>query len=271
MAQQNQSGKDTSTVTPSSSRNNRNSKEASSKKEAIRQRQLKRRRNQIILVGIGVVVVAIIGIFTVVTLSTPTSFNNIPASPTQDTDYLTIGSANAQVALIEYADVRCPACKSYFDQAESSIRDTFVKTGQIKYIFRNYTVVDDILRDTDSQRGAQGIRCAADQKRGWDFRDSMYTNYRGESTGVITDKVLKDLAKALDLNQDQFNSCLDTSKYKQAVADEKTVAKTKGVSGTPTFFLSINGNEQEIKYTNYEDIKSKIAAAVQQNPPITKK
>ncbi|NWJ46390.1 MAG: thioredoxin domain-containing protein [Chloroflexi bacterium] len=271
MSQQKQTGKDTSTVTPSPSRNNRNSKQSSSKKEAMRQRQLKRRRNQIILVGIGVVVVAIIGIFTIVALSTPTSFDKLPASSTQDTDYLTLGAANAQVALIEYADVRCPACKQYFDQADSSIRDTFVKTGQIKYIFRNYTVVDDILRDSDSQRGAQAIRCAADQKRGWDFRDSMYANYRGESTGVITDKVLKDLAKALGLNQDQFNSCLDTSKYKQAVADEKTAAKAKGVSGTPTFFLSINGAEQEIQYSTYDDIKSKIAAAVQQNPPTTPK
>ena len=271
MSQQKQSGKDTASVAPSPSRNNRNSKEVSSKKEAIRQRQLKRRRNQIIMVGIGVVVIAIIAIFTVVTLSTPTSFDKLPASASLDTDYLTIGSANAQVTLIEYADVRCPACKQFFDQADSSIRDTYVKTGQIKFNFRNYTVVDDIIHDTDSQRGAQGIRCAADQKRGWDFRDSMYSNYRGESSGVITDKVLKDLAKALGLNQDQFNSCLDTNKYKQAIADEKTEAKKKGVSGTPTFFLSINGVEQLIQYSTYDDIKSKIAAAVQQNPPITPK
>lgn len=48
------------------------------------------------------------------------------------------------------------------------------------------------------------------------------------------------LAKAIGLDAKKFNSCLDSNKYAQKVADDLAAGQKVGVTGTPA--LSINGN-----------------------------
>ncbi len=49
---------------------------------------------------------------------------------------------------------------------------------------------------------------------------------------------LKQEAKSLGLNSDQFNQCMDTGKYAQKVSDDTAYGAKVGVSGTPSFFIN---------------------------------
>ena len=60
----------------------------------------------------------------------------------------------------------------------------------------------------------------------------------GEAASVIT---FKAHAKGLGLNEEQFNSCLDSGKYQEEVLKDFNDGVSVGVGGTPTFF--INGIE----------------------------
>jgi protein-disulfide isomerase len=157
--------------------------------------------------------------------------------------------------------MRCSVCKIFFDDHFSNIKRAYVDTGKVKYELRNYTVIDDILKDGVSSRMAQGAMCAADQKRSVDFVDTAYRNYPGERAGFPDDKWIKDLASALKLNTQEFNACLDTNKYRQTVADQKREGSAKGVSGTPTFFVRV-GNEAEelVTVTSASAFTSSISA-----------
>jgi protein-disulfide isomerase len=216
----------------------------SPRQEVARKKAQKRRQLQILITGV-ISVVAVVAIIVVVLLvNSPYNFKDVPAQATTDTAPLTFGSADAKVTLIEYLDMRCSVCKLFFDEHFSNIKQAYVDTGKIKYELRNYTVIDERLKDGVSAKMAQGAMCAADQKRSIDFVDTVYRHYPGERVGFPDDKWIKDLAGALKLNTQEFNTCLDNNKYRQFVADQKQAGSGKGVSGTPTFFVKV-GNEAE--------------------------
>lgn len=51
-------------------------------------------------------------------------------------------------------------------------------------------------------------------------------------------ELFKDYAKGLELNLNQFNSCLDSGKYAQQVGADVEAGTKAGVSGTPSFFIN---------------------------------
>ena len=55
---------------------------------------------------------------------------------------------------------------------------------------------------------------------------------------AITKDTMKQWAKDLGLNTNDFNSCLDSDKYKNAVDEDMKAGQTAGVNGTPTFFIN---------------------------------
>lgn len=55
---------------------------------------------------------------------------------------------------------------------------------------------------------------------------------------VITKENIKQWAKDLGLNTNNFNSCLDSEKYKSRVDEDTQFGQKAGVNGTPTFFIN---------------------------------
>lgn len=61
---------------------------------------------------------------------------------------------------------------------------------------------------------------------------------QGQQPSAITKDTMKQWAKDLGLNTNDFNSCLDSDKYKDAVDEDMKAGQTAGVNGTPTFFIN---------------------------------
>ena len=57
---------------------------------------------------------------------------------------------------------------------------------------------------------------------------------------MIFPKLIKEYAIALELNQEQFNSCLDSGKYVNEINNDLTDGRNYEITGTPGFFI---GNE----------------------------
>jgi protein-disulfide isomerase len=182
-------------------------------------------------------------------------FQRIPATPARDTEKMTVGDPKAEITLIKYTDFRCPVCKRIFDQVEPLIQQQYVSTGKIKFTLITYPVIDSIENDSESQLGGQALLCAADQQRAWDYHNLAYNNFVGKTQGKLTAAFLKDMGKALGLNTSDFNSCLDSGKYRQTVIDQTLQAEQIGVSGTPTFATVYKGNLQLLKGNTFEAVK----------------
>ncbi len=169
-------------------------------------------------------------------------------------DDRTLGNKNAKVTLILYEDFQCPFCGAvsglvsntdaikYLKQQVPdwapfmpAIND-YVKSGDVQFVYRDYPFLGP-----ESTRAAEAARCAGDQGKFWEYHDYLYGHQNGENKGGFSDVNLKSFAKGLGLDTTTFNTCLDTGKYAQAVADSKTEGTAAGVTGTPKGFILRNG------------------------------
>jgi protein-disulfide isomerase len=73
-------------------------------------------------------------------------------NPTPDGGFM-MGNPNAKVKLIEIGSLTCPHCKAFEDEGVPTLMNTYVKSGQVSWQFRNY------VRDAFDLTAALIVRC----------------------------------------------------------------------------------------------------------------
>lgn len=153
-----------------------------------------------------------------------------------------LGSQNAPVTIVEFGDYQCPECDAWFKNQEPAIKANYIDTNKAKLYF-----VDFPWAGADSIAAAESSYCAGDQGKYWEYHDYLYQNQGGIQTGWASTSSLKSYATSLGLDTNQFNTCLDSGKYSDRVTHNREVGLSKGVQGTPTFFIiGPSGAMQEI-------------------------
>jgi predicted secreted protein with PEFG-CTERM motif len=142
------------------------------------------------------------------------------------------GSSSAPVTIVEFGDYQCPKCDAWFKNEEPTIKTNYIDTNKAKLYF-----VDFPFLGADSPIAAQAAYCAGDQGKYWEYHDYLYTNQQGIQSGWASASNLKSYAGTLGLDATQFNSCLDSGKYADKVSHNKDIGSSKGVQGTPAFFI----------------------------------
>ena len=51
-----------------------------------------------------------------------------------------LGDTKAKVTIIEYSSLSCPGCSSFHESIFSKIKENYINTNKILYIFRDYPV-----------------------------------------------------------------------------------------------------------------------------------
>ncbi|HVA96459.1 MAG TPA: DsbA family protein [Candidatus Acidoferrales bacterium] len=169
-------------------------------------------------------------------LQPPVSGAPAPSGPVNVAigDYPVQGDSNAKVTVIEFADFRCPFCEQWFKTVEPQLMKDYVNTGKVKFAFRNYAFLGPA-----STLAAEAGECANDQNQFWAFHDYMYDHQPDESdTSMYTVDNLSKIAGSLGMDQSQFNSCLSSKKFANAVTKDLNDGSTAGVNGTPTTFVN---------------------------------
>ncbi|TWT45203.1 Disulfide bond formation protein D precursor [Phycisphaerae bacterium RAS1] len=141
-----------------------------------------------------------------------------------------LGSADAPVTVIEYADLQCPVCKRFNDESFAAIREQYIDTGRVRWVFRHFplTGVHPL-----AQAAAEAAECAADQARFWEFHDAVFV-----AQADLTDALLTRIAADLGLDRAAFAECRANGGKAARVATDVATGGALGVSGTPTFFVS---------------------------------
>lgn len=153
-----------------------------------------------------------------------------------------LGSQNAPVTIVEFGDYQCPECDAWFKNQEPAIKANYIDTNKAKLYF-----VDFPWAGADSIAAAESSYCAGDQGKYWEYHGYLYQNQGGIQTGWASMSNLKSYAASLGLDTNQFNTCLDSGKYSDRVTHNREVGLSKGVQGTPTFFIiGPSGAMQEI-------------------------
>lgn len=144
-----------------------------------------------------------------------------------------LGEENAKINIVVFSDYQCPFCEGFFKNVEPILRNEYVKTGKAKIAWHDFAFLG-----AESFWSAEAARCANDQGNFWQYHDLLFNRQNGENQGTFSKENLKSFALELDLNQEEFDACLDSGKYTQAVKDDTDYGKTVGVQGTPATFIN---------------------------------
>jgi protein-disulfide isomerase len=154
--------------------------------------------------------------------------------PRKITQSNTMGDPNAPVHIVEYSDFQCPYCQKFWSETEPQLIDEYVNTGKVYFEYRSMGV----FIGSESGWAAEGAYCAGDQNKFWEYHDTLFTNLTGENVGDFTKNKLVIYAKALNLNMEEFESCISEEKYKGRVEQDAADAEADGVSAVPTFLIN---------------------------------
>jgi len=143
-----------------------------------------------------------------------------------------LGDPNAPVTLIEFGDYQCHFCNVHFHNTEHRLLEEFIKTGKVKMIFKDFTIIGP-----DSVDAAHGTHCANDQGKFWKYHDILYNNWTGENNGWASSDNLLRFAQEIELDIDQWSDCMIDEKYSQIISNSNKDARELGITGTPAFFV----------------------------------
>jgi protein-disulfide isomerase len=138
------------------------------------------------------------------------------------------GSAEAQIAIVEFGDYQCPYCRSFHVGTLPKLERAYVETGKVRYFYLDFP-----LRTHAHAFGAAvAARCAGAQGRYWEMQDLLYAEQArlGEALYV-------ELADELKLDAAAFRACLRSDAAARAVRRDVAEGFRIGVNATPSFLL----------------------------------
>jgi protein-disulfide isomerase len=143
------------------------------------------------------------------------------------------GNENAPVTLIEFTDYQCPFCSRHFTQTYPQIISQYVDTGKVKYVSMDFPL-NNI--HPEAQKAAEAAHCVRDQQGDdgyFAMHDKIFANQ-----GTMSIDNYKKWAAELKVNQQEFDSCLDSGKNAGIVAAGLQEGQANGIRGTPGFLIN---------------------------------
>jgi protein-disulfide isomerase len=213
--------------------------QGTSKRQLLREkRQREEQRNRRISIGVMVVGALLVAWILIASLKPP-QIAEFTAFERPNVDFNSTGDANAPITITEYSDYQCPYCKKFADETEKQLVETYVVSGQVRFVYRSF----GLFIGPESQDAAEATYCAADQDKFWDFHDILFANHTGENVGDYTNRKLQAFGNTLGLDMDAFNSCLDSGKYADLVTQDGIDGQAAGIKATPSFVMTyvVNG------------------------------
>ena len=143
------------------------------------------------------------------------------------TDDPSLGSPQAKVTIVEFADFNCP-----YSRTESFLLRSLVQRygDKINFIFRDFPVAD---LHPQAELAAEAGACANEQGKFWPYHDKLFLEQSDWSR-----EHLEQMAKELNLDTARFSSCLKSGRFTDEVKDDVAAGIIAGVRGTPTFFIN---------------------------------
>jgi protein-disulfide isomerase len=180
--------------------------------------------------------------------------NGIPQSN------LTLGNPKAPVTVIEFADLKCPFCQDYTLNTQPDIVKRYVRTGKVRFEWRNLAFVGNDPADT--QAAALATLAAGKQDKLWNFADVFYRNQGNESTTYVTDAFIKKIASGVPgLDVNKLLKDRTSAEVQQELAVAQQDASKMGADSTPTFFIK-KGAGAPVKAPNFQTLAQEIDKAL---------
>ncbi|MET0561317.1 MAG: thioredoxin domain-containing protein [Gaiellaceae bacterium] len=170
-----------------------------------------------------------------------------------------LGSPDAGVTLVEWADPQCPACRTYTEEFFPTVVDEYVRPGTIATEFRGFPFIGD-----DSVKAYRFLLAAGEQNKLWDLQEALYRNQGGENDGWVTDDLIRELASEIEgLDVDQLFADAERDDIVAEADGAEAAGQAAGIQGTPTLQIAIgDAQPYDIQVANVDQLRAALDDAL---------
>lgn len=149
-----------------------------------------------------------------------------------------IGSPDAPVELVEYASLSCPHCATFHAGALPEIRERFIDTGKVRFVYRDFPL------DRPALLGAMIAQCQ-EEERFFPVLDMLFRrqeDWARTGDAEETKEAMAGLLRQFGITRADISACLAETPENQArmraiLAGRLDASTRLGVDSTPTFFV----------------------------------
>jgi protein-disulfide isomerase len=163
-----------------------------------------------------------------------------------------MGAVDAPVTLVEVSDFGCPHCRSFHQEKAALIKEQYVDSGQVKWIFLPYA-----LRP-ETAPAANAALCAEEQGKYYEFTEALFN--QSTETSLTRDGFLL-AAEEIGIQTDPFTTCLEDNRYSAIVSENQQAAQSARVTGTPTFFVNDQILRGNVPLAEFESLFNQMAGS----------
>ena len=143
-----------------------------------------------------------------------------------------LGAEDAPITIIEYASLTCPHCAAFHSETLPQLKDTWIKGGRARLVFRDYPL------DRVALTGALVAHCFEKDEAYFAFLGFLFDDQRKWAYSENPVESLANMAKLGGIDQDRFNACLqDEARLNGILEGIKYAQDTYGVKSTPSFVI----------------------------------
>ena len=143
-------------------------------------------------------------------------------------DDMVLGQADARVTVVEYASASCPHCAAFHTSHFGALKAAYIDKGRIRFVLREFPHNDAALA------AVMVARCAP-REQYFDYVHQFFVTQR-EWLKEPREGLWR-IAQSFGMGQDVFERCLANQELAGAIHAGRALARAKGVSDTPTFFI----------------------------------
>lgn len=166
----------------------------------------------------------------------------VPTEPISIAGSPSLGDVHAKVVLVMFSDFECPFCSKFAQGTLPSLIAKEVKEGAVRLVFK-FMPLEQI--HPHARQAALSAACSGQQGKFWEAHDLLFAGAK-DLGGVSTA-----LPRRLNLNQQEFSSCLKT--IGSQIDADSALASALAVRGTPTLMLGEpSPDRQAVKVTRTE-------------------
>jgi protein-disulfide isomerase len=173
-----------------------------------------------------------------------------------------IGSPNAPVEIIEFADFECPACAQFATITEPDVRSRIVQAGTASYRFYDFP----LQQHKNSMAASLAAACANDQGKFWEMHDRIFQGQDEWNTQATSRPrgIFSDYARGLGLNVAAWEKCFDSRKHQGAIEASRNEGLRRQIQQTPTFIIN---DRHYPGAPNYDEFKARVDSAARTPRP----
>lgn len=161
---------------------------------------------------------------------------------------MSLGRPDAPVTIVQYASLTCPHCRAFHSETFPELKRTYIDTGKVRYILREFPI------GKQSGNATIALRCAPPDKY-----VELYGKFMMQQASWVSQEVRLDpifaVAKQVGMTRPQLDQCLKNQGMIEGLKWVKERGRKLGVIGTPNFFIQ----GQLVKSTlTMKDIRDRV-------------